>query len=191
MLSPAMRTEQATGFNLSPRQTGQGRVSPSSRFSKDFSAARSASSWESKSLAEGISVQTSPKPRQCSHQPCGELKEKRRGSSSSNEMPQSGQFISELRMRNSSGEAWSSFFEPLDLDDFPCGTLSLEGAVVMIRAFAVPLPVSSACLARSRTPVPDPFPIVPIRTSMVCSLKRSRGWKSSTRTISPSTRRVV
>ena len=187
MLSPSIWTEQATGLSLSPLQTGQGRVSPSSRFSKDFSAARSASSWESKSFADGISVQTSPKPRQCSHQPCGELKEKSRGSISSKERAQSGQFISELRIRK------SSLRDPLDgtsivfalLAFVPLALFSLEvfGVFAVFeegfsvtgvgRALAVPLPISRACFANSRTPLEASFSIVPIRTSMVCSLKRS------------------
>ena len=197
MLSPLIRTAQATGLRRSPWQTGQGRVSPSARFSKDFSAAKSASNWESKSLALGISLQTSPKPRQCSHHPWGELKEKSLGSSSSKDRPQSGQFISELRIRNSSEEASAIFLLTFGLAAlavlvvfaFALDDFSARGAGTG-RAFAVPLPISRACLARSRIPFFAPFSIVPIRTSMLCSLKRSSGSKSSTPTSSPSTNRV-
>ena len=189
MLSPSIRTEQATGLSRSPWQTGQGRVSPSSRLSKERSAARSASSWESKSFAEGTSVQTSPKPRQCSHQPWGELNEKRRGSSSSKARPQSVQFISELRMRNS---GTVDFFLPLvalpPLGDFVSFG---AGEAVAGRAFAVPLPISRARLVRSSSPFLASLSIVPTSTSMVCSLKRSSGWNPSTSVSSPSTSRVV
>src|SRR5207302_9968163 len=108
------------------------------------SSCNSASSTVSLSASYVGASHTSPKPRHCSHQPCGELNENKRGSSSSNDWPQPGQLISVLKIVK-------RFFAS--------------------SSFAVPRPISSARTSSSSSFFPAP--VSPTSTSIECSLKRS------------------
>src|SRR5687767_934547 len=75
------RTFSATGFNLSPSQVLQG------------SASRPVQSIQAVSCSAcsaSVVATSTPVPKQLSHQPCFELKENSRGSSSPKLVPQEG-----------------------------------------------------------------------------------------------------
>ena len=96
---PCTRTWRATAFRREPRQLGHSRASSSSIHSDSRSAANSVSRTESPSALAPVCksrFQISPNPPHSSHAPCGELKENKRGSSSSNARPHPGQLISVL-----------------------------------------------------------------------------------------------
>ena len=159
-----MRTWVAVSLRRVPLQIGQGRGSSSSSPSWRRSSSSSASRALSKSSSlEPRPRQTSPKPRQCWHQPCGELKEKSRGSRGSKARWHEGQFISVL-----------------SVVDLPLASSRR----------AVPLPRRRALRTRSSAFFRSGESSSPTMASMVCSLKRSSFWKASTATRSPSTMRV-
>src|ERR1700677_572375 len=149
IVEPCRRTLRAIGFKRAPLQSGHSTACPSSSDSCCFSSFNSDSSIDSPSSSSGTS-HTSPKPRQPLHHPCGELNENKRGSSSSNDVPQPGQLISVLKIVELFSES-------------------------IIRAD--PCPTSSARTTRSFT---DFFePVSPMSASIECSLNRSNWMKLS------------
>ncbi len=187
MVRSRTRTAHATGLSRAPWHCGQGRSSSSSSQPVARSSASSFSAAEALSSSRTrLPFHTTPKPRHSGHQPCGELYENKRGSSSSKASPHSGQLISVL-----------------SVTDFPLASTKR----------AVPLPISSARLTisrgsslansifrprffvtRSRTPWRRSSPAVfflpptsPTTTSTVCSRKRSSFWKPCALLNSPST----
>ena len=161
------RTAHACGFSRSPLHDGHGTASPSSSSSPWRSMSSSCSSAVSRREFT-VCFHTSPKPRHSVHQPCGELNENSRGSSSSNDRPQSGHARSVLRI---------------------VPRLFSSSTRMVPRPIFSALFTSSASL-RLRGPRVSAGVRSPTSTSMVCSRKRSSARNSSTRTRIPSTSSV-
>src|ERR1700722_14113362 len=152
------RTLSAIGFKRAPAQSVQAGGSPS------YHSFHQTSSPVSSSLNPLIA---SPVPKQLAHQPCLELKENRRGSSSANPLPQEGQA---RRVENTSTRA---LLEP--------------------RTCSTPLPKSSArCNAAcSSVSVWALTAMCATGSAMVCSRKRDRRGQPAVATFAPSTRSVL
>ena len=166
------RTADAVGLSRVPSQSGHCTSSSSSMRSIARSASSSASSSVSKREVSGTIARcffgTFPWPRQVPHQPRGELKENRRGSSSSKDWLQHGQ---------------------LDCVDSRMNFLSA------VKSLMRPLPtVSVRSMDWSRFGAAEAFPWrlkSAVTTSMSCSLKRSRRVKFSASRNCRSTRSLV
>ncbi len=164
---PLNLTAEPTGLMREPWQARQTMSSSASMRSMLRSASSSASRTESKREVSRrwLRFGTFPWPRQTLHQPWGELKEKRRGSSSSNERLQQGQ-LEEVERRMSSLSAVKSLMRPLPMSN------ALASAVESEMSFEWRLKVTTT-------------------TSMSCSTKRSRRVKVSASLNCLSTRSVV
>src|ERR1700674_1765945 len=89
MLFPFHCTARASGFRRLPPHSGQG-------WSTSSHSIQESSTWSSvpvreRSASQPTSFSSSPVPTQALHQPCRELYENRRGSSSAKPRPQDGQ----------------------------------------------------------------------------------------------------
>src|ERR1700676_4533160 len=148
------------GLRRVPRHSERCSTLSASTESLRRSAINSAASFDSAFSSSVVNGRMYPKPLQMEHQPCGELKENRRGSSSSNESPQCGQVISLLKtIRSCEGFE----FRPPSLN---------EGYLVFFlpgKRKADPFPIFNAVFTNRCNSLSSVFSNSATTTSMVCS----------------------
>ncbi len=161
------RTDEPTGLIRDPWHEGQSIRSPESMRSIERSASISAPRTESNRAISKVIFRfgTLPWPRQSWHHPWGELKLKRRGSSSSKERLQLGQLAS-VDNRTKRFSAVKSLTRPLP----------------MVRAFEIPVLRAERFGSSEESAT---------TTSISCSTKRSKRVKSFASLNCRSTRSVV